>query len=128
MAAWRYKISHLVLKKYFTSEHSERVKYFSTREEKFRISKRPYIYIYPFLFEDYQWHFSLISLYDWLIANKKCLWLVCPKFPSGRTFIGDYWYWKSLQSCSSKHNDQFLLFRFCNFSVLLVDILKQGKQ
>ena len=28
MAAWRYEISLLVLKKYFTSERSERVKYF----------------------------------------------------------------------------------------------------
>ena len=45
MAAWRYEISLLVLKKYFTSERSERVKYFSIQEEKFRISKRPYIYI-----------------------------------------------------------------------------------
>ena len=27
---------------YFTSERSEQVKYFSTREVKFRISKRPY--------------------------------------------------------------------------------------
>ena len=41
MAAWRYKITLLVLKKYFTSERCERVKYFSTRKEKFRISKRP---------------------------------------------------------------------------------------
>ena len=24
------------------------------------------------------------------LANKKCLWPVCPKFPSGGTFIGDY--------------------------------------
>ena len=30
-----------MLKKYFTSERSERVKYFSTLEEKFRISVRP---------------------------------------------------------------------------------------
>ena len=36
MAAWRYEISLLVLKKYFTSERSERVKYFSTREEKYQ--------------------------------------------------------------------------------------------
>ena len=28
MAAWRYEISHLVLKKYFTSERSEQVNYF----------------------------------------------------------------------------------------------------
>ena len=34
MAAWRYEISLLVLKKYFTSECSERVKYFfNTRRE-----------------------------------------------------------------------------------------------
>ena len=33
--------SLLVLKKYFTSERSEQVKYFSTLEEKFRISARP---------------------------------------------------------------------------------------
>ena len=41
MAAWRYEISLLVLKKYFTSESNERVQYFSTLEEKFRISARP---------------------------------------------------------------------------------------
>ena len=41
MTAWRYEISVLVLKKHFTSERSERVKYFSTLEEKFRISARP---------------------------------------------------------------------------------------
>ena len=38
LAAWRYEISFLELKKYFTSERSERVKYFSTLEEKFHIS------------------------------------------------------------------------------------------
>ena len=41
MAAWGYEISLLVLKKYFMSEHSKRVKYFSTLKEKFRISVRP---------------------------------------------------------------------------------------
>ena len=40
MAARRYEISLPSVEKYFTSERSERVKYFSTREEKFRISKR----------------------------------------------------------------------------------------
>ena len=60
--------------------------FFNTRREISYLQAT--IYIYPFLFEDYQWYFSLISLYDdWLIANKKCLWLVCPKFPSGRTSI-----------------------------------------
>ena len=37
-ATWRYKISLLVLKKYFISESSKGVKYFSTREEKFMCS------------------------------------------------------------------------------------------
>ena len=41
MAAWRYKISLLVLKKYFTRSLRSLVKYFSTLEEKFRISARP---------------------------------------------------------------------------------------
>ena len=48
MAAWRYEISLLVFKKYFTSERNERVQYFSTLEEKFLISARPcnILYIY----------------------------------------------------------------------------------
>ena len=46
MAARRYKISLRVSKKIFTSEHSERVKYFSTREEKFRIAKRSCIVLF----------------------------------------------------------------------------------
>ena len=41
MAAWRYEIPLLVLKKYFTRSLRSLIKYFSTREEKFRISKRP---------------------------------------------------------------------------------------
>ena len=41
MAAWRYEISLLVLKKYFTRLLHSLVKYFSTLEEKFRISTRP---------------------------------------------------------------------------------------
>ena len=41
MAAWKYGISLLVLKKFFTSERNELVKYFSTLEEKLRISARP---------------------------------------------------------------------------------------
>ena len=41
MAAWRYEISLLVLKKYFTRSLHSLVKYFSTLEEKFRISARP---------------------------------------------------------------------------------------
>ena len=41
MVARRYEISLRVLKKYFTRSLSSLVKYFSTLEEKFRISKRP---------------------------------------------------------------------------------------
>ena len=41
MAAWRYEISLLVLKKYFTRSLCSLVKYFSTLEEKFRFSARP---------------------------------------------------------------------------------------
>ena len=41
MAARKYEISPRVLKKYFTTARSERVKNSSTQEEKFRISKRP---------------------------------------------------------------------------------------
>ena len=41
MAAWRYKISLLMLKKYFTCSLCSLVKYFSTLKEKFRISARP---------------------------------------------------------------------------------------
>ena len=41
MAAQRYEISPRVLKKYFISEGSERLKNYSTQEKKFRIYKRP---------------------------------------------------------------------------------------
>ena len=41
MVAWRYEISLLMLKKYFTRSLRSLVKYFSTLEEKFRISARP---------------------------------------------------------------------------------------
>ena len=41
MVTWRYEISLLMLKKSFTSERSEQVKYFSTLADKFRISARP---------------------------------------------------------------------------------------
>ena len=50
MAAWRYEISLLVLKKYFTRSLRSLVKYFSTLEEKFRISARPCNILYLLLF------------------------------------------------------------------------------
>ena len=42
MAAWRYEISLLVLKKYFTSERSERVKYFQHEKRNF-VSLRDHV-------------------------------------------------------------------------------------
>ena len=41
MADWRYEISLLVLKIYFTRSLRSLVKYFSTLEDKFHISARP---------------------------------------------------------------------------------------
>ena len=49
MAAWRYKISLLVLKKYFTRSLRLLVKCFSTLAEKFRISAWPCNILYIFL-------------------------------------------------------------------------------
>ena len=46
MAAWRYEISLLVLKKYFTRSLRSLVKYFSTLAEKFRISAWPCNIVY----------------------------------------------------------------------------------
>ena len=46
MAACRYEISLLVMKKYFTRSLCSRVKYFSTLEEKFRISARAFNILY----------------------------------------------------------------------------------
>ena len=48
MAAWRYEIILLLLKKYFTRSLHSLVKYFSTLEDKFRISARPcnILYLY----------------------------------------------------------------------------------
>ena len=40
---WRYKISLLVWKKIFHEEQSERVKYFSTLEEKSFVSPRGHV-------------------------------------------------------------------------------------
>ena len=41
MVAWRYEISLLVVKNYFTHSLRSLVKYFSTLEEKFCIPARP---------------------------------------------------------------------------------------
>ena len=49
MAAWRYEISLLVLKKYFTHTLHSLVKFFSTLEEKFCISKQPCNILYYFV-------------------------------------------------------------------------------
>ena len=74
MTAWRYEISLRVLKKYFTSERSKRVKYFSTLEEKFRISARPCNILYLF-------NFLTNSLNQWLLILLDLLW---PNFYSNQ--------------------------------------------
>ena len=43
MAAWKYKISLLVLKKYFPSEHSKQVKYFLKNEKRNFVSPRGHV-------------------------------------------------------------------------------------
>ena len=48
MAAWRYEISLLVLKKYFTRSLCSLMKYFSTLEGKFCISAQPCNILYTF--------------------------------------------------------------------------------
>ena len=54
------------VEKYFTSDHSERVKYFSTLEEKFCISTRPctilYIYFYFLFIHKMHIHLYIYSL------------------------------------------------------------------
>ena len=53
MAAWRYIISLLVLKKYFTHSLCSLVKHFSTLKEKFGISERQCTILYVYIFFSY---------------------------------------------------------------------------
>ena len=46
MAARRYEISFRVLKKYFTSERSEQVKYFFQHEERIFVSPSDHVIFY----------------------------------------------------------------------------------
>ena len=57
MAARRYEISLLVLKKYFTRSLRSLVKYFSTLEEKFRVSARPCNILYLFRYIVYEFRY-----------------------------------------------------------------------
>ena len=50
MAAWRYEITLLVLKKYFTRSLRSLMKYLSTLEEKFCISAQPSNILYFILY------------------------------------------------------------------------------
>ena len=62
MTAWRYEISLLVLKKYFTRSLHSLVKYFSTLEEKFRISVRPCNILYILM--TFNWVGIGVSMYS----------------------------------------------------------------
>ena len=68
MTAWRYKISLLVLQKYFTRSLRSLVKYFSTLEEKFRISVQPcnilYILVNLLLEAEFEPNLQLKQLTD----------------------------------------------------------------
>ena len=57
MAARRYEISLLVLTKYFTRLVRSLVKYFSTLEEKFRISALPCNILYLFRYIVYEFRY-----------------------------------------------------------------------
>ena len=64
MAAWRYEISLLVLQKYFTHSLRSFMKYFSTLEEKFRISAQPCNILYD-------WNVSLQLELKYVPPNHK---------------------------------------------------------
>ena len=49
MAAWRYEISLLMLKKYFTRPLRSLAKYFSTLKDKFHISAHVYAMLFGHL-------------------------------------------------------------------------------
>ena len=63
MAAWRYEISLLVLKKYFTHTLHSLVKFFSTLEEKFCISMRPCNILY--LLRPLSWYKITDRMPEW---------------------------------------------------------------
>ena len=63
MAAWRYEIFLLVLKKYFTRSLRSLEKYFSTLEEKFRISARPCNILYLLSYSEFQFNVILQKLW-----------------------------------------------------------------
>ena len=83
MAAWRYEISLLVLKKYFTCSLLLLMKYFSTLEEKFRISARPY----NILCLSYLVHYKLHVHYSMIIKELNCIILKNPKVISNSQYI-----------------------------------------
>ena len=70
MAAWRYEISLLVLKKYFTRPLRSLVKYFSTLEEKFRVSARPRNILYIW---DIQRRLSAFSKIQLVVYYQCCV-------------------------------------------------------
>ena len=72
MTAWRYEISLLVLKKHFTRSLRSLVKYFSTLEEKFRISARPCNILYfSFFFKYGSSSRKLLKTLSWRVFYSK---------------------------------------------------------
>ena len=94
MVAWRYKISLLMLKKIFTSERSERVKYFSTLEENFPISARPYniLYIYTILNNGKSVSlFCFVFLISIIITKRMLIFSIFREDPSPSSHITQRW-------------------------------------
>ena len=77
MATWRYEISLLVLKKYFTRLLRSLMKYFPTLEEKFRISTRPCNILYLCFHNHRQISASLIhfiKVFNKVLSRGQKLW------------------------------------------------------
>ena len=73
MAAWRYEISLLLLKQYFTRLLRSLVKYFSTLEEKFLISVRPCNILYDLRLSYLFLGLVISSWWHWLSCISVCL-------------------------------------------------------
>ena len=73
MAAWRYEISLLMLKKYFTCSRRSLVKYFSTLKEKFCISAWPCNILYIFMGSVYPKMATNFMIYFFMVIGPQCL-------------------------------------------------------
>ena len=73
MAAWRYEISLLMLKKYFTRSLRSLRKYFSTLQKKLRISAWPCNILYIFMGSVYSKMATNFMIYFFMVIGPQCL-------------------------------------------------------